>query len=137
MGFDVFLRCLDDDHSLGMPRAAVRALFPVIEAESEPNRWSVRYGSKNACDIYVTGYPSHDECLSFLSVDRPCRDVRLWESLFALLKMGRVVFYFPGGPPLVASEAVGASLLREEVESMGQPRCVQSASDILRIIRSF
>jgi hypothetical protein len=136
MGFEVFLRCLDDDHALGMPRAEVRALFPVIEEESEPNRWSVRYDSKNACDIYVTGYPSHDESLSFLSVDRPCGDVRLWESLIALLKKGRVVLYFPGGPPLVASEAVGASLPSEEVESMGHPQCVQSASDILHIIRS-
>ena len=112
----------------------MRALFPIVEEESEPYRWSVRYDSKNTCETYVTAHPSHNESLTFLLVDRPCGDVRLWESLFAILKMGKVAVYFPGGPPLVASEAVGASLPSEEVESMGQPRCVRSASDILNII---
>jgi hypothetical protein len=98
MGFEVFVRCLDDDYSLAMPRAAVRALFPIVEEESEPDRWSVRYDSKNSCDISVTTHPSNDGRLTFLTVDRPCGDVRLWESLFAILKMGKVAIYFPGGP---------------------------------------
>ncbi len=136
MSFEVFLRCLDDDYTLGLPRDAVRVLFPVIEEQSKLNRWSVQYDSKNGCDIYVTGYPSHEDMLSFLTVDRPCRDARLWESLFVILRMGRVVFYFPGGPPLVADEAVGGALPSEEVESMGPHRYVQSGQDILRIIRS-
>ena len=136
MGFEVFVRCLDDGHSLALSRAAVRALFPVVEEESERGRWSVRYDSNNTCDIYISAHPSNDDRLTFLTVDRPCGDLRLWESLFAILKMGKVAIYFPGGPPLVASEAVGASLPSDEVKSMGQPRCVQSARDILRIIRS-
>jgi len=129
MSFEVFLPCLDEDHSNGIPRDAVRTLFPVVEELSEPNRWSVQYDSKNACDIYATSYPADENKLSFLSADRPCSDTRLWESLFAILKMGRVVLYFPGGPPLVADEAVGASLPSNELESMGPHRCVQSAQD--------
>jgi hypothetical protein len=136
MSFEVFLRCLDGDCNLGLPRDAIRGLFPVIEEQSEPDRWCVSYGTTDVCDIYVTGYPSHDERLSFLMVERPCRDARLWESLFAILKMGRMVLYFPGGSPLVANEAVGASLPRHEVESMGPHRRVQSAQEIVRIMRS-
>lgn len=137
MGFDVFLRCLDEDHTLGLPRTEVRALFPVIEEESEPNRWNIRYDSKNFCEIYVRGYPSHEDRLSFLTIDRPCGETRLWESVLAILRMGRVVLYFPGGPPMVADEAVGAALPSDEVESMGPPRCVQSAQEIVGIIQSF
>ena len=109
--------------------------FQSWEEASEPNRWNIRYDSKNFSEICVTSYAADEDRLSFLTIDRPCGDARLWESLFAILRMGRIVLYFPGGPPLVADEAVGASLPSDEVESMGSHRRVQSGQDIVRIIR--
>jgi hypothetical protein len=98
---------------------------------------TLEYHSKNFCAIYVRGYPSREDKLGFLTIDRPCGDMRLWESVLAVLRMGHVVLYFPGGPPLVADEAVGAAMPSDEVELMGLPRCVQSAQEIVSIIQSF
>jgi hypothetical protein len=136
MGFEIYLRCLDDDAPHGLPRAAVRALFPIIDEESQHNRWTVRYDRENTCHISVTSHPSHDDFLSFISIERPCGDLRFWETILALLKMGRAVCYFPGGPPLVADQAVGAALPTEEVQSLGPPVLVKSAQDILRILQN-
>jgi hypothetical protein len=50
--------------------------------------------------------------------------------------MGSVILYFPGVPtPLVASESVVVDLPKELVDSMGRPRCVQSAQEIVDIMR--
>jgi len=136
MGFEVFLRCLEDDPTLGISRAAMRALFPVVEKESEADRWSVRYNHSNTCVVYLTGYTGQEEMIRFAMVERPCRNVRLWDAALAILKMGRVVFYSPGGPSAVASEAVRASLPAEEVAALGPVQLVQSGEEILRIIES-
>jgi hypothetical protein len=93
MGFELYLQCFASGRPAGIPRAAVRALFPVVEEESEPDYWRVRYDLTNTCTISVTA-------------------------------------------PLVASESVVADLPQELVDSMGQPRCMRSAQEILDIIRS-
>lgn len=136
MGFEVFLRCLEDDPALGISRTAMRGLFPIVERESEADRWRVRYDDSNSCDIYLTAYPDHEDMIRFVMVERPCDDLLLWEALLAILKMGCVAFYFPGGPAVVASEAVRASLPEEETASLGPVQVVQSGEEILRIIES-
>ena len=136
MGFEIYLRCIDNEPPHALPRAAVRALFPIIDEESERDRWKVQYDRENTCHIFVTSYPSRHDFLAFISIERPCGDLRFWESILALLKMGRVVCYFPGGPPLIADPAVGAALPTDEVQSLGPPVLVESAQDILRILRN-
>jgi hypothetical protein len=53
MSFEVFLQCLAETERTVIPRPVVRSLFPVIEAESEPDRWRVRYDDLNYCDVNV------------------------------------------------------------------------------------
>jgi hypothetical protein len=135
MSFEVYLQCFGEGERLGISRAAVRSLFPVIEKESEPDYWRVRYDSKNSCDIGITAMALDKEMLKSFYVDRPCRDLRLWEGLFSVLRMGSVVMFWPGGPPVVADDAVAGDLPKDMIDSMGQPKLARSVEELLRLVR--
>jgi hypothetical protein len=108
----------------------------VVEEQSEPDYWRVRYDDLNSCDVSVTLLASDPTLLASLCVFRPCGDLRLWDALLAVMRLGPVVLYFPGdSPPLVASEAASEQLPADMVEAMGQPRVVRSAQEILEAIK--
>jgi hypothetical protein len=87
MSFDIFLQCVGGDPP-GIPRAAIRALFPIIEEGSEPDYWTVHYDHANSCKIQVTAAHSNRELITSLAVNRPCGDVRFWEAVLSILRMG-------------------------------------------------
>jgi len=137
MGFELYLQCYLGGQPSGMPKPGVRALFPVVEEESEPNHWRVRYDSTNTCTVGVTPVKNDPSRIESLCIHRPCGDLRLFESVLAILRMGSVVLVFPGdAPPLVASTSVTTDLPKDLVESMGPPKCVHSAQEILEVIRN-
>jgi len=135
VSFEVYLQCFGESEHSGISRAVVRSLFPVIAEESEPDYWRVRYDNKNWCNIGVTAMTSDKGMLKSFYVDRPCGDLKLWEGLFAVLRMGSVVIFWPGGPPVVAVEAVAADLPEDMIDSIGPPRLVSSAEELLRLLR--
>jgi|SRR5208282_623029 len=135
MSFDIFFQCIAGE-APGIPRAAVCALFPMVEGSSESDDWSVRYDDKNSCRIRVTPSKSNPELITSLCVNRPCGDLRFWESALAILRMGPVILYWPGGGPVVGAESLAAEFPQEIAESLGQPRCVSSAQEIMDAIRA-
>lgn len=135
MGFEVYLQCFGESELSGISRTAVRSLFPIIEEESESDYWRVRYDDKNSCDIGVTSVASEKEMLKSLYIDRPCGDLRLWEGLLSVLRMGSVVIFWPGGPPVVADDAVAANLPKDMTDAMGRPRSIRAAEELLRLVR--
>jgi hypothetical protein len=135
MGFEVYLQCFGESEQKGISRAAVRSLFPIMEEKSERDYWRVKYDDRNSCDIGVSAVPSNNEMLKSLFVDRPCGDPRLWESLISVLRMGSVVIFWPGGPPIVADDAAAAKLPKDMTAAIGQPRSVRSADELLRLLR--
>ncbi|HEV3307107.1 MAG TPA: hypothetical protein VGZ91_11770 [Candidatus Sulfotelmatobacter sp.] len=136
MGFELYLQCFGETESLGLPRDSIRALFPVDEASSEPNFWRLRYDSHNSCDIGVNPLATDATKLAGLYVDGPCRDIRLWDSLFTILNMGSVVLFFPGGRLLIVRETSSAGLPEEMIESMGAPVQVNSGEAIRKIVET-
>ena len=135
MSVEVYLQCFGESERSGISRAAVRRLFPVVEEESESDDWRILYDPKNSCDIGVTALDSDKAMLTSLCIYRPCGDIRLWEGLFAVLCMGAVVVFWPGSPPIVAADTVGANLPKNMVEALGPARSVHSAADILQLLR--
>lgn len=133
MSFDIYLQCVAGD-PVGVSRSAVRSLFPIDE-KSEPDYWSVFYDRLNSCKINVTASKSDNELITSLSANRPCGDVRFWEAVLAILRMGPVILYWPGGGPLVGNNAIAADLPPEIVESLGQARAVGTAQEIMDAIR--
>jgi hypothetical protein len=135
MGFDIYLQCFAGEPP-GISRAKVRALFPIVEQDSEPDYWSVRYDGANSCKIGITPSTVDKEIIASLSVNRPCGDVRFWESVLAILRMGPLMLYWPGGGPLVGSESAARDVPRDIAESLGQPKSVSSAQEIMEAIRA-
>ncbi len=88
MSFEVYLQCFEGGEPAGISRAAVRALFPVIVADSEPDYWIVRYDELNSCDIHVAPLASDGDLIESLCVNHPCGDPRLWDSLWKVMRMG-------------------------------------------------
>jgi hypothetical protein len=136
MSFEIYLQCFGETENLGLRRDVVRALFPVDEAGSELDYWKLRYDSRAVCDIGVNPFATDATKLAGFYLDRPCRDVRLWDSLFTILKMGSVVLFFPGGPLILAEETSAAGLPEEMIESLGTPVWVNSGEAIRRIVEA-
>ena len=134
MGVTVHLQCYHAGEPAGLPRSSLRALFPV-GPDSEPDRWRVRYDDRNSCDIILLPHPSDPELVRALSVDRPCRDGRLWDALLGVLRLGPVVLYaLAETPPLIADAAVAPHLPADLVEALGLPRCVGTGAEIRRAV---
>jgi hypothetical protein len=137
MGFELYLMSYAKGKPAGISREAVRALFPVVEEESESNHWRVRFDSNQTCTIDVTSAGSDPAFLESLCIHRPCGDTRFYEAILSILRMGSIVMVFPGcESPLVANETAAADLPLDIADSMAPSRCVRSAEEILRIIRS-
>lgn len=137
MSFDLYFQPATHGEPLGIGRTELRALFPIIETESEPDYWKVQYDPVNTCHIGVTALGLANDLLSSFYVERPCHDPRFWEALFRVLSRDSIVLYFPGGPPIVASTEVGTALSKDVIRSLGEPCYVHSAADIRRIIREY
>jgi hypothetical protein len=135
MGFEIYLQCFAVGQPSGIPRAAVRALFAIGE-DSQRDYWSVQYGHADSCKIRVTGSESDQELVTSLCVYRPCGDIRFWESVLAILRMGPVMLYWPGGGPVVASPIETDEFPREMADSLGEQLCVGSTQEILNAIRA-
>lgn len=135
MGFEVYLQCFGETERSGISRSVVRSLFPIFEQGSEPNYWQVQYDAKNSCHIGVTALEGSQETLEALYVDRPCADPRLWAALFSILRMGSVVMFWPGGPPILAAGAAIAGLPQDMIDSLGKPKFVRSPEELFGTLR--
>jgi hypothetical protein len=103
MSFEVFVQCFDRGKPAGLPRTSLRRMFPVVDAESERDNWSFRYDDLNRCNINVS--PLDTALVESFCVFRPCGDVRLWEAMSAVMRLGSVALYLPGdSPPLIVSD---------------------------------
>jgi hypothetical protein len=136
MSFELYLQCFGETERLGLPSESIRALFPVDEASSEPDYWRLRYDSQNSCDIGVHTLATDVTKVADFYVERPCRDIRLWDSLFTVLNMGSVVLFFPEGPPIISKATSGTGIPEEMLNSLGTPVQVHSGEELRRIVEA-
>ena len=135
MSFEVYVQCFKNGEPAGGPRDLVRAVFGEFLTETETSYWTLRYDATNSCDIAVDALHDDESLVHHLCVHRPCGDMRLWDALAAILKLGTVVLYFPGdGPPLVAASSVAEHLPADLLEPLGTPACAATGDEILRHI---
>jgi hypothetical protein len=135
VGFEVYLQCFGETETTGISRTVVRSFFPITEVDSEPDYWRVRYDSKNSCEIGITPLASGREMLTGLFVNRPCGDLKLWEGLLRVLRMGCVVMFWPGGPPVLAEGTSTSDLPKDMIDSIGKARYVSSAAELVRLVQ--
>ena len=133
MSFDVFVQCYGETEKLGLPRERVRALFPIVEEESGPDCWVVRYDDLNSSDIYVD---AESEQFKGFMVNRPAGDIRFWQAQLTILRMGSVVMFWPGSRPLLAQKSDAEELPEDIVESLGEPVFVERAEEFLELLKA-
>jgi hypothetical protein len=134
MSFEVFLRCFGEQSQTGIDRATVRSLFPVDESRSEPNYWRVCFDHENHCEIGVKPLAHDGTKLQSLYVHRPCGDIRLWNALLKILRLGSVVLWFAGSPSVLAEGQKRDGLPPDRLEGHGPPKFVSSAEELLQIV---
>jgi hypothetical protein len=75
MSFEVYLQCFRGGEPAGIPLATARTLFPIVNEESEPDYWRVRYDAQNDCQDLGLAAPlrrdSPSRALRRASVPRP------------------------------------------------------------------
>jgi hypothetical protein len=137
VGFEVFVQCFDHERFSGSPVAAVRGVFTNMVETSSAAEWKLRYGETDWCSVYVHPLRERPDLVHSITVDRPCAHLRLWDSLFQLLQLGKWVLYFPAKrPPLVmANESTFLHLPESMRESLGPVKLVHSGEEIVRVIR--
>jgi hypothetical protein len=137
MSFDVFVQTFRNGKFHGISRQQVRDAFGAHLVEPEPNFWQLRYDDANSCDLYLNAHDSDTSLVHGFTVNRPCGDHRLWDSLASILTLDNVVLYFPGGrAPLVAHSSVAPHLPPEMIEALGEPIAITSGKEILNEIES-
>jgi hypothetical protein len=134
MSFEVYVDCFLRGESAAISRQRMLDAFGSFVTVLEPHIWSVQYDEINQCYIYMgEGQDEVDGAM----ISRPCGDLRLWDSLFAIMQLGNVVLYYPGcRTVMVASEEVVEHLPAEMLESLGGAVTVHSGSEILRRIQA-
>jgi hypothetical protein len=77
-------------------------------------------------------HPTDPSLIQGFSVDRPGADIRMWDTLAAILASGPFAFVFAREhPPLIGNPDVTQHLPADMIASMGQPKVVRSGQEIL------
>lgn len=137
MSFEVFVQCFSRGEFDGIPVANIHQAFGNKLAKEEGAWWNLCYDEQNQSKVHMQFLPRDRNLVHFFSVHRPCGDLRLWESLLAILKRGNSVLYFPAKKPplLVAQDSVSEHLPKDMMAAMGPITRVGCAQDILDAIK--
>lgn len=103
MSFDVYLQCFRNGAPAGIRRDAIRAAFAPHLQEAELDRWVLHYSPSDSAALHLSAAGLGAASVHHLTVARPCRDLRLWDGLAALLQTEHTVFYCPGADALVVA----------------------------------
>ena len=135
MDCELALRCFRDGEPAGIPWTALLLLFPVQTAESTPGMWRIRYDEQNSCAFAVSPLPLQESFIESIRIHNPCRDDRLWQALFTVLRMGHVVLRIPGNSLLLAADESAADHLPPGMaDKPGSLRVVHSGFEIRQAV---
>lgn len=131
MGFEVFLQSFNASESNGISLQQLMAVFEGRLSKSEYGNYIVRCGrGAKFVDLFVTASKKDPQLITGMTVSRPLQDIRLWNSLYEILRLAPMCLYYPGeGPPLVAQPAL-AKRKSPIFEALGRPRVVASGKEI-------
>ena len=135
MSFDLYLQVFQDGKANGIGLEVLRDAFDKYVVEMDEDYWQVQYGMEESSDIFLQPLPGNSSSIHTISIHRPCRDLRLWESLWRLLGIAGTVLYYPScAAPVARDPVAGMSMPDEMRESLGDPLIVSSATELFQSI---
>lgn len=135
MSFDLYLQAFQDGKASGIGLEVVRDVFGKYVIEKDEDYWQMQYDLEESSDIFLQPLPGNPLSIHTISIHRPCRDLRLWESLWRLLGISGTVLYYPScDAPMARDPMSGISMPDEMRESLGDPIIVSSAMELFQSI---
>jgi len=132
MSFEAFVHCFKDGKVASVSRQRVREAFGSSLTEGGVYDWQLDYCEADSCNVILGVDDADKSLLHSFTVLRPCGDVRFWDAMATILKLGNLVLFFPAScPPLIAEASVARHLPPDMIESLGQPKCVNTGREIL------
>jgi hypothetical protein len=119
MSFEIYVQAYSKGKQFGLPLKEVFKLFGDHVSKTSPALWKVYYTVQNNCEIHVGISDSNESEISNFTIHRPCSDIRLWTSLFAIMGLGHVVLYFPGSRALLRNKESLIHLPVDMVNALG------------------
>ena len=138
MSFDLYLQTFRDGSASGIALDIVRDAFGKYVVEVDEDFWQVQYGPEDSSDIFLQPLGDKAFLIHTISIHRPCRDMRLWESRYLLLGLPGAIAYYPGcKSPLVRDPQAGMEMPAQLRESLGEPVMVNDAMDVFQSIEGI
>lgn len=132
VSFDLFVQFYEHGEPSVVAVENVRAAFGDHVSGIDATHIRLEYNAENRSYIDLSPDTKSAGAVTGFAVSRPCGDMRLWDALAGILRLGNAVLYFPGGKnPLVGSTDTVAHLPQEMIEALGDPLVVISGQAIL------
>lgn len=136
MSFDLYLQAFQDGKASGIGLDVLRDAFGKYVIEMDEDYWQLQYSMEESSDIFLQPLPDNSSSIHTISIHRPCRDLRLWESLWRLLGIAGTVLYYPScDAPVARDPMAGMSMPDEMRESLGDPLIVSSAVELFQLTK--
>jgi hypothetical protein len=125
----IFLYSFNGQRASGIPRDAVRKAFGPSLKEHATDFWSIHYDARNSCTIFLEPFDAAH--IHQLTIRSPCRDLRFWNSIKAVLGLGNVILHSPDGTrPLLLAKATSRHIPGRMLQALGKPLVVRTGKDI-------
>jgi hypothetical protein len=135
MSFDLYIQKFENGKAAGIPLDVIRDAFGKYIVELDEDFWQVQYDTEESSDLFLQTLLGDASLIHSISIHRPCRDIRLWEAVWRLLKLSGTIFYFPGcNVPLARDPMASVAMPSELRESLGDPVVVNNALEIFQSI---
>ena len=137
MSFDAYLQVFQEHVPAGLSDETVQAPFGKHLVQLEVDYWQVRYESDQSCDIFLQPLAGSFSIIHTVTFHRPCEDVRLWQSIWALLEVLGSILHFPGSSaPLARDVSAALAMPPAMLQSLGTPVLVAGPQAIQSAIRA-
>ena len=136
MSFDVWVSRFREGAPDEFSRTTVLKAFGSHITQLDATCWRVFYDEQNSCDVFAGGRSEGSDLITGFTVNRPCGDQRLWDALISILRIPRMVLYFPGGRPLIADASTAEHLPADMIDAIGEPKCILLGEDIVHEIQN-
>jgi hypothetical protein len=128
VGVEVFVNWFENGAPAPVPLSAVLATFGVAAGAPEEQGFPVSYGPEDDSFVYAKADDKGE--LTGLMVERPCADVRLWDSILTLLRLGNGVCFWPGGSCAVGRVDTIRHLPSDMAADLGEPAVAATGAEL-------
>ncbi len=129
MGLQVFLQSLHHGEDWPVPTADILRCFDGCPTTTGDGSLDLVFALDDSCTIYLD---TDADTNTGIMVSRPCGNRKLYESLYAVMKLAHFILIVPGSDGfLVVDQQTLDHVPDEVVASLGEPVVLGSLADFL------